>query len=105
MVEATRLRGGVEDQQPVREALVGGGDHLGDQARLAHLAEVPIRAVRHLDTFRAEHVGRRGQLSPAQRSEVAGGSFKCPGLAMGQTEHLDLGPRENERVQDGAETA
>ncbi len=104
MVEVTGLRGGVEDQQPVRETGIGGGDHLGDQARPAHLAQGPIRAVKHLGPGRAEHVGRRGQLSPAQRGEVSGGSLQFPRLAVCQTEHIDPGPAEHERVQDRAET-
>jgi hypothetical protein len=95
---------GVEDQQPVRETGVGRGDHLLDQLGLARFTQSPIRAVSHFGASRAEHVHRRSQFSPAQSSEVSRGALQRPGLTMGQAQDLDLGAREDERVQDRAET-
>ena len=82
---------------------VRGGDHLGGQPGLARLAQGP-RIDMQLGAGRTEHIGRRGQVSPSQRSEVSGDSVQRPCLAMGQAEHLDPGARKDERVQDRAET-
>src|SRR5674476_496123 len=104
MIEVTLHGNGVEDQQPVRETGVGRGDHVRDQPGLARFTQGPIRAVSHFGASRAEHVHRRSQLSPAESSEVSRGTLQRPGLTMGQAQYLDLGAREDERVQDRAET-
>ena len=76
MVEVTGHPSGVEDQQPVRVRGTGSGGYLGGQPRLAHLAQCPVRVVVQHCVSHAEHVGRRGQLSAAQRGEVSGGSVQ-----------------------------
>jgi hypothetical protein len=95
---------GVEDQQPIRETGICRSNHLIDQPGLAHLTQGPIRTVSHHGAGRAEHVRRRRELGPTQRSEVSRGTLQRPGLTMSQAQHIDLGAGEDERVQDRPET-
>ena len=104
MVKVTGHRKGIEDHKPIRVTRIGSGDHFGCHPALAHFAQCPVREVPHPHPDRAEHVGRRGQLSASKRREIPRGFVQRPGLAMGQTEHLDPGPRQDESIKDRSQT-
>jgi len=100
MVEVSWHRRGIEHQETVGVTEVGDVDHCRGHPGLAEPPESPDREVIHLRPETTRHIGRRGDLSPAQHGEVSGGFVERPGLAMGQTEHIDIGPGEDEGIQD-----
>jgi hypothetical protein len=75
-VWVTGDRRGVEDKQPGRVTGIGCGDDFAGQLRLTQLAKGPIGAVLHLDAKLAEHIGRRGRLSPTKHGKVPGASVR-----------------------------
>jgi hypothetical protein len=76
VVEVTGHPSGVKNQQPVSVRGLSLHGHLGGQRRPRQIAQRSVRVVAQRGVGHAGRVGRRGQLSLAQRGEVSGGAVR-----------------------------